>query len=216
MDENLGRHFLPFPKRGGALATTLPTPPAAVARIYLHVVRRKRMAIAASTWYRAGVELSRSSRAAGREGDHFGFGCSKARPRYHCYLIFRYLRVAVDLNLRSAIFLRRLRLHQRKSILCTPLHAFAEVRPSGRHNKFNTAPTSHAEQAASRADLCVSDRTVCTRLAPGTGSLGQHWNCPLHCGACQGSCRPVGSQLGLFAVGAQHINEVLAFPFNRA
>jgi hypothetical protein len=38
----------------GALATTLPAAPAAFALIYLHVLWRKRMAIAASTWYRTG------------------------------------------------------------------------------------------------------------------------------------------------------------------
>jgi hypothetical protein len=55
MDENLACRFLRPPKRNCALATAVPAAPAAFALIYLHVLGRKRVAIAASTWYRAAV-----------------------------------------------------------------------------------------------------------------------------------------------------------------
>jgi hypothetical protein len=86
MDENLGCRFLPSPKRGCALPSALPAAPAAFALIYLHVFWRKRMAIAASTWYRAGAGCDRLAGVVGGEANHFGFGGSKARPRYQLYI----------------------------------------------------------------------------------------------------------------------------------
>jgi hypothetical protein len=82
MDKTLGYRFLPSPKRDRALPTALPAAPAAFALIYLHVFWRKRMAIAASTWYRAGAGCDRLTGVVGGEANHFGFGGSKARPRY--------------------------------------------------------------------------------------------------------------------------------------
>ena len=80
MNETLGCRFLPPPKRGRALTATSPAAPAAFALIYLHVLWRKGMAIAAGGWRHARVERSVCAHAG--EADHFGFGCFKARPRY--------------------------------------------------------------------------------------------------------------------------------------
>jgi hypothetical protein len=90
MDKTLGCRFLPSPKRDRALPTALPAAPAAFALIYLHVFWRKRMAIAASTWYRAGAGCDRLAGVVGGEANHFGFGGSKARPRYQLDTYFRY------------------------------------------------------------------------------------------------------------------------------
>jgi hypothetical protein len=87
--QTLGCRFLPSPKRDRALPTALPAAPAAFALIYLHVFCRKRMAIAASTWCRAGAGCDRLTGVVGGEANHFGFGGSKARPRYQ----FRFVSV---------------------------------------------------------------------------------------------------------------------------
>jgi hypothetical protein len=64
MDEHLSRRFLPPPKRGGALATTLPASPAAFPVVHLQVLRRKRMSLAtyvryaALNWQRVSEQLT--------------------------------------------------------------------------------------------------------------------------------------------------------------
>jgi hypothetical protein len=57
MDNCLRCRFLPRPKRGGALATTLPATPAALPIVHLQVLRRERMPLAARIRYaRFGLE----------------------------------------------------------------------------------------------------------------------------------------------------------------
>jgi hypothetical protein len=51
MNETLGCRFLPSPKRGGAIATTLPAPPAAHPIVHLQVFQRERMPLAARVRY---------------------------------------------------------------------------------------------------------------------------------------------------------------------
>ena len=87
MNETLGCFFLPSSKRRRALATTLPAPPAAFTLICTQVLWCQRMAIAASIWCGERTGLDRRVDATCGEADHFGFGCFKARPRYH-YLYF--------------------------------------------------------------------------------------------------------------------------------
>ena len=83
MNETLGCRFLAPPKRGRALTTTSPAAPAAFALIYLRVLWRKRMPIAASIWDGERTGLDWLVDATRVEANHFGFGCFKARPRYH-------------------------------------------------------------------------------------------------------------------------------------
>jgi hypothetical protein len=82
-DENLGRRSLPSAKRSPTLTTTLPAAPSVISLIHPHVLWRKQMAIAAGSWYRAGVGCNRPAGAAVGKADYFGFGCFKARPRNH-------------------------------------------------------------------------------------------------------------------------------------
>jgi hypothetical protein len=51
MNETLGCRFLPSPKRGGPIATTLPAPPAAHPIVHLQVCQRERMPLAARVGY---------------------------------------------------------------------------------------------------------------------------------------------------------------------
>jgi hypothetical protein len=51
MDNCLRRRFLPCPKRGGALATTLPAAPAALPIVHLQVLQRERMPLTARVGY---------------------------------------------------------------------------------------------------------------------------------------------------------------------
>jgi predicted nucleic acid-binding protein len=53
MDNSLRCRFLPCPKRGGALATTLPATPTALPIVHLQVLRRERMPFAARVGYTA-------------------------------------------------------------------------------------------------------------------------------------------------------------------
>src|SRR5258708_17602751 len=82
MDRTLCRPLLPRSKCGRPLPATLPTAPTALVLVYVQVVWRKRMTIGASTWYRAGVWGRVLAQSAGGEANDFGFGGSKARPRY--------------------------------------------------------------------------------------------------------------------------------------
>jgi hypothetical protein len=60
MNETPGCRFLPSPKRGGAIATTLPAPPAAHPIVHLQVFQRERMPLAAHVRY-TGFGLERAS-----------------------------------------------------------------------------------------------------------------------------------------------------------
>jgi hypothetical protein len=72
------------PEMRCALAAAQQTAPAAFAPIYLHVVWREQMAIAADPWYRAGIRCNPSAGATFGEAAHFGFGASKHAPATIC------------------------------------------------------------------------------------------------------------------------------------
>jgi len=78
MDQNLCRRPMPRPKCGRSRPTTAATAPAPVRLVHLQVVGREQMAIAADIGYGHGLEQTLLGKA-----HRFGFGCSKARPRYH-------------------------------------------------------------------------------------------------------------------------------------
>lgn len=65
MDENLGHRFLPSPKRGGAVATTLPAAPPALSVIHLQILRREWMPLAAGGGYLAACAERVSEQPAG-------------------------------------------------------------------------------------------------------------------------------------------------------
>ena len=83
MHRRLSRPLLPSPKCGCSLAATLPASPATLPIVRVHVLRRKRMAFGAGVWHRVDVKRIPLAQGAAGEADHLGFGCFKARPRYH-------------------------------------------------------------------------------------------------------------------------------------
>jgi len=78
MDQHLCRRLVPRPKFGRSRPTAAPAAPATFGLVYLQVVGRERMAIAADVRYRHRLEDSFQ-----RKAHHISFGCFKARPRYH-------------------------------------------------------------------------------------------------------------------------------------
>jgi hypothetical protein len=77
MDQNLGRYLVPPTKFGRALPATAATAPAALSLVYLQVVGREQMAIAAKVGNGHGLADTSHGKA-----HHMSFGCLKARPRY--------------------------------------------------------------------------------------------------------------------------------------
>jgi hypothetical protein len=83
MNETLRSDLLPRPKCGRPLSAAPPAPPAALGSVYPNVLRRERMAVSARRWHLTAPGSSAGTRAVGGDADRFGFGCFKARPRYH-------------------------------------------------------------------------------------------------------------------------------------
>ena len=77
-DQNLRRRLMPRPKFGRSRPPTAATPPATVRLVYLQIVGREQMTIAAGIGYGHGRDDTFQGKA-----HHISFGCFKARPRYH-------------------------------------------------------------------------------------------------------------------------------------
>jgi len=65
-------------KFGRSRPTTAAAAPATGRLVHLQIVEREQMAVAAEIWYGHGLEDAFRGKA-----HHIGFGCFKARPRYH-------------------------------------------------------------------------------------------------------------------------------------
>ena len=80
MDQNLCRRLMPGPKLGRSRPTTAAAAPATFLMVYVQIVGREQMAIAADVGY--GHALGDPFKG---KTHHISFGCFKARPRYHCF-----------------------------------------------------------------------------------------------------------------------------------
>lgn len=84
---DLSRRLMPGSNLGRSHPATAAASPATFRLVYLQVVRREQMAIAADAGYGHGLEHTFR-----REGHDMSFGCSKARPRYQFYIYLFFLK----------------------------------------------------------------------------------------------------------------------------